>query len=85
MQYSGDNLFAIENNEENKRKLIEKESMFDLVKRSDNLNHALLNIICSGDYLKCKEIEINDENRKYYHDLLMPIYIKEYTLRLKKE
>ena len=55
--------------------------MFDLATRFDFTNKALLEIICYGNNLRCNEITITDQNRKDYYDLLMPIYIKEYTLR----
>ena len=79
-QYSGDKLY-VENRTTDEKSIIKIESMFDLVKRSDSLNKALLKIICLGDDLICKEIHINDENRKFYYDLLMPIFIKEYSLK----
>lgn len=82
-QYSGDKLYAKEKNEKDDNPIIKIESMFDLVKRTDAIHKALLEIICYGNYLQCKEITINDENRKYYYDLLMPIYEKEYTLKRK--
>lgn len=82
-QYSGDRLYVTDRESESKS-VIKKESMFDLVKRSDSLNKELLKIICSGDDLLCNEININDENRKAYYDLLMPIFKKEYLLKRKR-
>lgn len=79
--YFGDRLYVIERNNIDNTSVINIDSMFDLVKRSDSINGALLNIICYGSYLNCKEIIINDNNRKDYYKLLMPIYIKEYNLR----
>ena len=75
-RYSGDRFFV---------KLFEKEfvtidtpSMYDLVPRTNLLIGKLLEIICFGDYLHTKEIDINDENRGHYYRLLMPIYIDTY-------
>ena len=83
-KYSGDRLYVIERRNIEDDHIINVDSMFNLVKRSDSINKVLLEIICYGDYLNCKEIAINDNNRKDYYDLLMPIYIKEYTLRRNK-
>lgn len=80
-KYSGDRLFVQERRNIDNNPVINIDSMFNLVKRFDSINGALLDIICYGDYLNCKEIVINDNNRKDYYNLLMPIYIKEYTLR----
>ena len=80
-RYSGDRLYVQEKSDIDNNSNINVDSMFNLVKRSDSINRALLDIICYGNYLKCKEIIIDDNNRKYYYDLLMPIYIREYTLR----
>ena len=83
-QYSGDRLYVQERRNIDDNPNITIESMFNLVKRFDSINGALLDIICYGDYLECKEITINDDNRKDYYNLLMPIYIKEYSLRRNK-
>lgn len=80
-KYSGDRLYVRERRNIDNDPVIYIDSMFDLVKRSDSINRVLLDIICYGDYLNCKEITIDDKNRKDYYNLLMPIYIKEYTLR----
>lgn len=81
MKYSGDNYYVIRNEEENNIKI---DSMFELTKRYDSLDNALLKIICSGKNLECSEISINDDNRKDYYKFLMPIYIKKYNLRKHK-
>ena len=81
MLYSGDRLYVRRRSEIDDEPYIKLDSMFELTNRSDTLNKALLNIICYGDYLNCKEISINDKNRKDYYDLLMPIYIREYHLK----
>lgn len=80
-RYSGDRLYVKERRNIENDSVINIDSMFNLVKRVDSINEVLLDIICYGDYLECKEITINDNNRKDYYDLLMPIYIKEYSLR----
>lgn len=80
-KYSGDRLYVQEKRNIDSDPIINIDSMFNLVKRSDSINVALLDIICYGIYLNCKEIIIDDNNRKDYYNLLMPIYIKEYTLR----
>ena len=54
-------------------------SMYDLVRRSDSINKKLLDIICFGDYLNSGEIIIDDKSRLYYYQLLMPMYIREFT------
>lgn len=82
--YSGDRLYVRERRNIDNDPVINIDSMFNLVKRFDSINGALLDIICYGDYLNCKEIVINDSNRKDYYNLLMPIYIKEYTSRRKQ-
>lgn len=79
--YYGDRLYVRERRNIDNDPVINIDSMFNLVKRFDSINGALLDIICYGDYLNCKEIVINDSNRKDYYNLLMPIYIKEYTSR----
>lgn len=81
MKYSGDRLYVEERKDDKTESIITVESMFDLVKRSDLIEEALLDIICYGNQLKSKEITIDDNNRKYYYDLLMPIYIKKYNLK----
>lgn len=80
-KYSGDRLYVKERTDIDKLVEIKVESMFDLATRFDFTNKALLEIICYGNTLRCNEITITDQNRKDYYDLLMPIYIKEYTLR----
>ena len=80
MKYFGDNFYVIR--KENNNQTIKVNSMFDLVKRFDSIHKELLKIICLGQNLDCNEITINDENRKYYYDLLMPIYIKQYNYKI---
>ena len=80
-RYSGDRLYVKERSTLDDNRTIKTDSMFDLVKRSDSLSKVLLEIICYGNYLQCNEITINDNNRKYYYDLLMPMYKKEYSLK----
>lgn len=53
--------------------------MYDLVKRSDNINIALLSVIYAGDYLYIDDISIDDNTRANYYRLLMPIYMREYN------
>ncbi len=79
-QYSGDNLFVIPF-ETNETVVYEKHSMYDLVKRADNINKALLSVICAGDYLHADDITIDDSTRASYYRLLLPIYTREYEAR----
>ncbi len=79
-KYSGDNLFVLPY-EGNEIKTYKKRSMYDLVKRSDNINRVILSIICAGDYLYSDEITIDDNTRVNFYHLLMPIYIREYNLK----
>lgn len=81
MKYCGDNFYVERRDENNYNENINLESMFDLTKRSDNIIKALLEIICYGKNLNCKEISINNDNRLDYYKLLMPIYIKDYKLK----
>lgn len=78
MQYSGDNMFVIRFEE---TKTLRTNSMFDLVKRRDNIERTLLNIICAGDYLYAKDLTIDNETRGLYYRLLMSIYEKKYVSR----
>ncbi|MCM1195682.1 MAG: hypothetical protein NC310_01260, partial [Roseburia sp.] len=84
MRYSGDRLYVKRRLEIDDNPEIRLNSMFALANRSDGLNKKLLDIICYGGDLYCKEISINDRNRKDYYNLLMPIYIKEYLLKKDK-
>ena len=79
-RYSGDRLFVVpfEGNDTVKYKT---QSMYDLVKRSDNIYRKLLEIICFGDYLYANDITIDDLSRPHYYRILMPIYIHEYEKR----
>ena len=77
-RYSGDRFFVQGYSEP---KNINKHSMFDLAKRSDAVIGELLRIICYGDYLHTQEIDINDNTRIYYYDLLMPLYSNNYDKR----
>ncbi len=77
-KYSGDNLFVI-SYEGNEIATYRKHSMYELVKRSDNINKALLSVICAGDYLYTNDISIDDNTRANYYRLLMPIYMREYN------
>ena len=81
-QYFGDRLFVIEKT--NYPNPIEVNSMFDLVERFDSINKKLLDIICYGLNLNCKEVKINDNNRLEYYNLLLPIYQKYYESRMKR-
>ena len=63
--------------------IIKTHSMYDLVDRSDQMVKKLLQIICYGDYLECKEIIINDETRLDYYKFLMALYIKDYDTKRK--
>ena len=77
-QYFGDNMY-VEAFEE--RKIINIDSMFDLSRRTEVLIFRLLEIICSGNDLKSGEVIINDSNRKYYYDLLLPMFMNLYQIR----
>ena len=77
-RYSGDNLFVLPYAD---NEIYKKHSMFDLVKRSDNINKALLTVICAGDYLYADDITIDDSTRGDYYRLLMPVYMREYNLK----
>lgn len=79
-KYSGDNLFVIPF-KDNEIKIYKEKSIYDLVKRSDNINKKLLSIICSGDYLYADNLKIDDSNRNMYYHLLISIYEYEYSLR----
>lgn len=79
-KYSGDNLFVI-SYDGNEITTYKKHSMYDLVRRSDNINKALLSVICAGDYLYADDITIDDTTRANYYRLLMPIYAREYNSR----
>ena len=83
-KYSGDNLFVIPYTG-NEIKKYKEHSMYDLVKRSDNINKALLSVICAGDYLYAEDITIDDNTRADYYRLLMPIYTNEYNSRRKAQ
>ncbi len=74
-RYSGDRFFVLF---EKESVTINKPSMYNLVSRSNLLIGKLLEIICFGDYLHTKEIDINDKNRGDYYRFLMPIYIEDY-------
>ncbi len=75
-RYSGDRFFImpIENGPQTMR----YTSMFDLAFGRDALIRRLLVIICLGDYLITREIEINDANRETFYRFLMPLYVDGY-------
>ena len=79
-RYSGDRLYVIpvDGNDTNNLK---KQSMYDLVKRSDNINKKLLDIICFKDNLYTDEVVIDDSTRLSYYRLLMSMYTREYEKR----
>lgn len=81
-RYSGDNFF-VKSLDDAETAKIKVKSMYDLVKRSDNIIRKLLEIICYGDCLSCEEISINDATRSLYYKLLMPIYVKDYNTKRK--
>lgn len=76
-RYSGDRFFVIPYDGKDSI-TYRPRSMYDLVKRSDNINKKLLQIICFGDYLYADDITIDDVSRPYYYRLLMSIYIRDY-------
>ena len=75
-RYSGDRFFVTGIKD---RDIIEVNSMYDLVRRSDSLIKRLLEIICYGDCLYSNEITINDETRLDHYKFLMPMYIRNYN------
>ena len=79
-RYSGDRFFVMPFDGENSR-IYREKSMYDLVKRSDNIHRKLLQIICFGDYLYAEDITIDDISRGHYYRVLMPIYTREYERR----
>ena len=79
-RYSGDGFFVMPFEEKDSTTYREK-SMYDLVKRSDNIHKKLLQIICFGDYLYAEDITIDDISRGHYYRVLMPIYTREYERR----
>lgn len=83
-KYSGDNFFVIPF-EGNEIKVYKKHSMYDLVKKADNLNKVLLSIISAGDYLYADDIIIDDSTRSNYYRFLMPIYMREYDIKRKTQ
>ncbi|MBE6696859.1 MAG: hypothetical protein E7587_10475 [Ruminococcaceae bacterium] len=76
-RYSGDKFFVLPF-DGNDTVRYEKQSMYDLVKRSDNIHRKLLEIICFGDYLYTSDIVIDDISRPHYYQILMQIYMHEY-------
>ena len=76
-RYSGDRFFVMPFDGHNTM-YYRPRSMYDLVKRSDNINKKLLQIICFGDYLYADDITIDDISRPHYYRVLMPIYIREF-------
>ena len=81
-RYSGDRFFV--ERFEKEYVTATPQSMFDLVPRSDLLIGKLLDIICFGDYLHTKELDIDDHNRAELYRFLMPIYIDSYERKRKK-
>ena len=79
-RYSGDRFFVMPFDGKDSVEYHQK-SMYDLVKRSDNIHKKLLQIICFGDYLYAEDITIDDESRSHYYRVLMPIYTREYERR----
>ena len=77
-RYSGDRFFVTR---PDKVDDIKVPSMYDLVKRSDNIVKELLKIICYGNCLDCDEITIDDDTRAEHYRLLMPMYIREYNAK----
>ena len=80
-RYSGDRFF-VERFEKDSVS-VNYPSMFDLVPRSDLLIGKLLDIICFGDYLHTKELDIDDYNRAELYRFLMPMYIDSYERKRK--
>ena len=79
-RYSGDRFFVMPFDGKDSR-IYHEKSMYDLVKRSDNIHKKLLQIICFGDYLYADDITIDDISRLHYYRVLMPIYTREYERR----
>ena len=79
-RYSGDRFFVMPFDGKDSVEYHQK-SMYDLVKRSDNIHKKLLQIICFGDYLYAEDMTIDDETRSHYYRVLMPIYAREYERR----
>ncbi len=77
-RYSGDKFFVIPYQEKN---IIKKDSMYELVSRSDSINKKILEIICFGDDLYTKEIIIDKKTRIQYYNFLYSIYQKEFNRR----
>lgn len=76
-RYSGDKFFVMPYDGKDSI-TYRSRSMYDLVKRSDNINKKLLQIICFGDFLYADDITIDDISRPHYYRVLMPIYIREF-------
>ena len=79
--YSGDRFFV--KRFEKDFVMLDPPSMFDLVSRPDLLIGKLLDIICFGDFLHTREININDRNRAELYRFLMPLYIDSYERKRK--
>ena len=79
-RYSGDRFFVMPFDGQDSV-IYREKSMYDLVKRSDNIHKKLLQIICFGDYLYAEDITIDDISRLHYYRVLMPIYTREYECR----
>lgn len=76
-RYSGDRLF-VRPFDGNDSVEYYRQSMYDLVIKSDDVCRKLLQIICFGDYLYADDVTIDDESRPYYYRILMSMYIHEY-------
>lgn len=79
-RYSGDRFFIepITGNDKVENKI---ESMYMLARTQDKVIEKILQIICFGDDLYCKELNICDRNRAEFYNLFMSMYVREYETK----
>lgn len=76
LQYSGDSLYVVRNPHDGSKQMIHCDSIDELGNRNQTIIRKLLEVICSNADFVSKELTINDQNRKYLYEVLMPLFVK---------
>lgn len=85
LRYSGDGLYIIRSPQNYERQVSHISSINELGTKSLTIMKKLLEVICSNGDLVSQEFTIDDQNRKYLYDVLMPLYIKGTRYQLEQQ
>ncbi|MDY4610745.1 MAG: hypothetical protein SPD11_09065 [Sphaerochaetaceae bacterium] len=85
LQYSGDDLYVVRSPQDTTKKIVYFDSLNELGDRNQTIMRKLLEFICTNTDFISQELTIDDRNRKYLYEVLMPLYVKSVKYQLNRQ